>query len=426
VEITPFEPIAEPIDAMLVVLPSRLLQDEMDNVFEVVKRGVPTLMLLDPVPATDMRLAPAAVMAARIDPFRRDEPIMTKNVGDIRKVLVSIGVNWPPTRIAWDSYSPHPDMAQMPREVVFVGKGNGNPEAFNPRHPATAGLQELVMLYPGYLLPLEGPGFTFEPLVRTGQASGSETYFQLFQPTPTGPLLNVGLPHNPEGKELVLAAHVRGAGGFAEKAGVRPVNVIAIADLDFISNRFFEMRSNSPVNASFDNLTFFLNCIDVLAGDESFIALRKRRLKHRTLERVEARTRTFIERRGREERQAANEAQQALDDARSRMKKTIEQIEQRSDLDAQAKQIMARNLEETENRRLQVLQTNIDQAKNAKIRASREKMEAEVRRIQGGIRTAAVLLPPVPVLCLGVAIFLRRQRRERQGAAAVRRLRGAA
>jgi hypothetical protein len=87
---------------------------------------------------------------------------------------------------------------------------------------------------------------------------------------------------------------------------------------------------------------------------------------------------------------------------------------------------MARNLEETENRRLQVLQTNIDQAKNAKIRASREKMEAEARRIQSGIRTAAVLLPPVPVFCLGVAIFLRRQRRERQGAAAVRRLRDVA
>ena len=75
---------------------------------------------------------------------------------------------------------------------------------------------------------------------------------------------------------------------------------------------------------------------------------------------------------------------------------------------------------------LEVLSANVELAKRAKIYASREAMESEVRRIQDTIRAAAVVAPPVPVFVLGVVIFVRRRRREREGAAAVRRLRGAA
>jgi ABC-2 type transport system permease protein len=202
-----------------------------------------------------------------------------------------------------------------------------------------------------------------------------------------------------------------------------PTNVVVVADLDLISDYFFEIRASAPVNATFDNITFFLNAVDVLAGDQSFIALRSRRLAHRSLDRVEAQTRGFMERRTREEQQAEKEAQGALDAARNRLKSRVQEIEARRDLDAQAKQIMARNVEEVETRRLRVLSSNIDQEKSAKIQASRETMEAEIRRIRGTIRAMAVLLPPVPVFLLGVAFFVRRQRREREGARAVRRLR---
>src|SRR5262249_22845155 len=107
VSITPYEPITEKVDALLVVLPSTMLERQLDHVFELIRSGVPALLVVDPVPAMDMRLAPAAPMAARMNPYASPGQLTThKNSGDIQKAMASIGMNWPPTKIAWDSYRP--------------------------------------------------------------------------------------------------------------------------------------------------------------------------------------------------------------------------------------------------------------------------------------------------------------------------------
>jgi ABC-2 type transport system permease protein len=419
---------------MLVVLPSRLTISEMELVADRIKKGMPTLIVVDPLPALDIMLSPAAPVAAQINPYKKQESNVTVNYGDVRQMLFDLGVNWVPARIAWDSFNAHPDMSGLPPEAVFVSPGNGNAEALSRRHPATRGLQEVLMIYPGYLLAADENAFTFDPLLQTGKQSGAIGFFQATQPTPNGPVLAGAPAHQPDGRQYVLAAQVRpkrapvaktaGQGGSAPPVTEgAPTNVIVVADLDFISDYFFQLRQAAPANARFDNVEFFLNAMDVLAGDESFIPLRDRRVRHRTLERVEAQTRRFVEQRAREEQQAEKDAQAALEDARSRLKTRLQEIESRRDLDALARQIMTRNLQASEERRLRVLESNIATEKEAKVQASRETMEAEVRRIRGTIRLIAVLVPPVPVLMLGLVIFARRRRREREGARAAGRLR---
>ncbi|MSO30144.1 MAG: ABC transporter [Acidobacteria bacterium] len=421
VEMTPYSPITEKVDALLVVLPSRLSQSEIDLVLAPIQKGTPALILVDPLPAWDLQLAPAAPMAAKLDPFRRNDPAAQRNYGDYRKMLSDLGVDWVPARVVWDTYNPHPDMPDLPPEAVFVSAGSGSAQAFNPRHAAAAGLQELLMLYPGYLLPQDTDRFTFDPLLQTGRASGTTGFFETTRPTPSGPALSSSVAHQPEGRQLALAAQARAKALGAGAA--RPSNVIVVADLDFISDYFFAIRSTAPPGVSFDNITFFLNAMDVLTGDESFIALRSHHIRHRTLERVEAQTGRFVAQRSREEQQTEKDARAALDDARSRVKKRVDDIQARTDLDDVAKQIMVNNLEATESRRLQVLGATIEQEKSAELEASRETVEAQIRRIRGAIRTIAVLAPPIPVFVLGVAIFVRRQRREREGARVLRRLR---
>jgi ABC-2 type transport system permease protein len=137
---------------------------------------------------------------------------------------------------------------------------------------------------------------------------------------------------------------------------------------------------------------------------------------------VAAQTRTFLERRAEEEEKAATDAQAALDAAQGRLESAVESIADRQDLDPLAKQAMAQNTQAVEGRRLEVLRANIEQEKAMKIQASREVMEREVRRIQSTIRMTAVAVPPIPVVVLGMVIFVRRRRQEREAAALAHRL----
>ena len=437
VEIQPNARIEEEVDGLLVVLPSTLAEDEMDNVMDFIRSGVPALLLVDPLPVVNIALAPSAPAGGGQNPFMQQGQPPPTPKGDVASFLAGLGISWDPGSIVWDAYNPHPDLGHLPPEVVFLGEGNGNPEVFAERSPASAGLQQVVLLYPGHFDPLAGGGTAeFTPLLATGDISGRFPYFRMVEESFFGPSqLNRNLPHRPDPLQYVVAAEARtypppeetGAEGEDEADGgparADSTRVIAIADLDFISEQFFELRRIGPANLNFDNVSFFLNAMDVLVGDESFVALRNRRVRHRTLERVEARVLQFTEQRAAEEDAAERRAEDALLTAQDRLDRRVAEVEERDDLDSQAKQIMARNLQEVENRRFSVLEANINAEKEAEIRASEERMERQLRRIQGGIRTMAVLLPPIPVFLLGVYTFVRRRRAEKEGAAAARRLR---
>lgn len=446
VQVSSSGPIPEDLDALLVALPSSLPQEEMAGLLAYIQEGNPTLLLIDPLPVINIALAPSERSGANMNPFMQQQAAPPAEKGDIQRFMSEIGVSWNSASIIWDTYNPHPDLAQLPPEVVFVGRGNENEETFNEQHQGSAGLQELVLLYPGQMEQAAGSDYEFQPLLKSGYVSGQASYFQMVQRSFLGAQINPNLPHRPDPRDYVLAAHIRGTiestdseaadqeeeGGSEDSSteesdetppSPKSLDVLVIADLDFISEQFFQIRAGGLKNLNFDNITFFLNCIDVLVKDESFITLRRKRVRHRTLERVEEQTRNFIEGRVKEEEDAEAEAERAMDQAQQRLDERVDEVRQRPDLDIQTKQIMAQNIQEVESRRFEVLKTNIEAEKESKINRSKENVEEQIRSIQTNIKTFAVLLPPIPVFALGVLIFVRRQRREREGAAAARRLR---
>jgi ABC-2 type transport system permease protein len=446
VQVSSAGPIPEDLDGLVVALPSSLPQEEMDVLLAYIQEGNPTLLLIDPLPVINIALAPSERSGANMNPFMQQQAAPPPEKGDIQRFMSEVGVSWNSASIIWDTYNPHPDLAQLPPEVVFVGKGNENEETFNEQHQGSAGLQELVLLYPGQMEQAAGSDYEFQPLLKSGYVSGQASYFQMVQRSFLGAQINPNLPHRPDPRDYVLAAHIRGTiestdpeaadqeeeGGSEDSSAgesdetppsPKSLDVLVIADLDFISEQFFQIRAGGLENLNFDNITFFLNCIDVLVRDESFITLRRKRVRHRTLERVEDQTRNFIEARVKEEEEAEAEAERAMDQAQQRLDERVEEVRQRTDLDIQTKQIMAQNIQEVESRRFEVLKTNIEAEKESKINRSKENVEEQIRSIQTNIKTFAVLLPPIPVFALGVLIFVRRRRREREGAAAARRLR---
>lgn len=422
VQISAQDSIQENVDALVIVLPSSLSQDEMNHVQDLVERGTPTLLIDDPLPVFDVGLSPSEESGANVNPFMRNRGPQPKPKGGINTFLGNFGILWSKTQIVWDRYNPHPELANLPPEVVFVGRGNANPQSFNDVFAASSGLQEVVLLFPGTIAKESGSPFGFEPLLKSSLTAGTIDYNQVVQKSFFGMgLVPYGGPRYTTGADYPVAARI--AGQSVEDGDTTRADIIFIADADFISEQFFEIRRRGMENLDLDNVSFFLNCIDVLAGDESFVELRRRRVQHRTLTTVEARTRAYAERRSLEEQQATADAQTALADAQQRLDAKVAEVQSRADLDATTKQIMARNLQEAESRRFEAVKASIEAARDAKIDGSKEEMESQVRRIQSGIKTLAGLLPPIPVFVLGTLVFVRRRRREREGAAAAHRLR---
>jgi gliding motility-associated transport system permease protein/gliding motility-associatede transport system auxiliary component len=379
------------LDVLMVAQPSSLTQAQVDRLMEYLKSGKGVLLLLDPMPMFNLELAPQDVGGQQ-----GASPTPKAN---LRPLLEAAGVTWQTNRIAWDNYNPHPQLRSLPKEFVFVSKG------FEQKEAITAGLQEMVLLYPGVLKSRSDAPGTVTPLLETSGDSGTVKFEDLFQRTLFGGVgINPDVKHTPEEGKQVMAMRVSG-----------PVNAVIVADIDLMGEQFFELRKRGIENLNFDNVTFLLNAVDQLAGDTSFIALRKRRPKHRTLEAVEAKTRAYEQQRTQQMQEAETTAEARLKEAQGRLDKSVKEIEERKDLDGQAKEVMIANVQAVENRRLQVARTTIEDEKQHQIDVSRADMENSVRGIQNTIKLLAVVLPPIPAVLLFLIVSIRRIARERIG-----------
>ena len=199
------------------------------------------------------------------------------------------------------------------------------------------------------------------------------------------------------------------------------IDVILVADMDLISNQMFEIRKRSLL--SLDNVPFILNCVDSLARDDSYIALRKRRRMSRTLTKIEELVRKHEETKQQKENQAGNEAQLKLAEAQANFNMKVKEIEDREDLDVRTKEIRVASVKRVEERRLAAQKSKIEEEKEKKIEESRFTLEEAKRRIRAEKKALAVILPVIPLLIIAVAAFFVRRSREYLGAEKTRLLR---
>jgi ABC-2 type transport system permease protein len=404
-QVSPDVPYPEDLDVLIAVLPNTLSNQQLERLTAYVRSGKPILVALDPLPAFNLNLSPRAqAEPAEASLFGSSQPAPA--LPNLRPFLEALGIDWQYDRIVWDTYNPHPQLRSLPPEVVFVGKGSRAAMPFQEKEEITNGLQELVMLYPGRLQPRQDGKTRFVPLITTGKDSGVLRWNQLVQRTLLGTRIVQGLPHDPDEEEHVLAARITRSGGDA-------LNAIVLADADLMGQEFFELRRRGVENLNLDNVTFLLNAVDELAGDRSFIALRKRRPRLRTLEALERRTQVYEEKRRQEVQNAQALAEKRLREAQARLDAAVAALRARTDLDEQAREIMISNVQAAENRRLQVARANIEEEQNRQIEDARAAMEQSVRDVQNTIKLLAVALPPIPAFVLFLLVSARKLRRER-------------
>jgi ABC-2 type transport system permease protein len=235
----------------------------------------------------------------------------------------------------------------------------------------------------------------------------------------------------PTRTDYVLAAYIHGpfAGqpaapetpakeGEEKKPTAKEAKVVFVADLDMISDAFFEFRRaryQGQEKFNFDNVTFVLNCVDKLAGDESFVELRKKRPQRRTLDRIARMTEEVAADARKSEEQAEVDAQAELSKAQEQLDKKVEEINKRTDIDARSKRAQIEYVRDLEQRQFDVTKARIEATKAEKIEQIHDELQAQIRAEQQRIKWMAVLIPPIPALLVGILVFFRRMSGEKEG-----------
>jgi ABC-2 type transport system permease protein len=460
----------EGFDVLLAIQPSAMGPPELDNFLAAVRAGQPTVIFEDPftmfapeVPGTSQPRHPSDQMMMFMQ--RQGMP-----KGNIRPLWKMLGVNFSgddgredfvpfaadeesrntSDQIVWQRYNPYRKFSDAVQpEMVFIDRSCGLKEPFCETDPISSKLQFLFFPAPGYIEKRntsELKDRVFVPLVRTSGNSGTVRLSEMVLRTPFGAMLNPDRRQVPgEGTGYVLAAHITGrlAGAKppeekpkdagAKDAKAKPdakdaapdvnVNVVLVADIDMLTEEFFHWREQGDVPGqglqfNFDNVTLVLNALDALAGDERFLELRKRRPQHRTLTRLDERT----EDARKQEAEAIEKCRVEGDDAtrkendkfRGEVKKLRDDLK-RQNIDQAEAERRAEIFEQAGDRRLKAEKEEIQQKTNEDIREINDRLDAQVRQVQGWYKMWAVLLPPIPPLLLAGVVFFVRRAKEREG-----------
>jgi ABC-2 type transport system permease protein len=421
--LNPATPIANDVDILFVPQVSSLTQGALDIVQAYLLAGRPALIVADPLPMFDIKLAPSQPMLPPPQQGGMMGGMPSEEKGNYRALLASIGVDWPDSHVAFDLENPEPQLAEAPRSIIVIGPRDGK-DQFAGRGSVVEGLAQIIMLFGGELRPRLDATTVIEPLLTTGAKGGWDSFDRFIDNSIPifGPRLR-GVPSNYErlAKEdglehLMLGVRVSG-GGSGE--GTRDINAIVLADLDMFADSFFafherggDFDGDGLIDMRFDNVTFLLNVIDSLLGDDRFIELRKRQPEFRRLTRVDEMTKLANQDRQDRLKQANKAAEDRIAEAQAALDVAVAEIRAKTGIDDRTREIMIRAAEQAENRRLQAQTEQIEREKSQEIDKIKAEHARAVNEVRDRIRVAAILVPPLPAILLGLIIFWRKRQRE--------------
>ncbi len=469
-EVNLTEPIdSEKYDLLLVVQPSSLTPEGMEYLLESIRHGMPAAIFEDPlpsqfhaVPGTGIpKQSPGGMMGMQSQPMPK---------ADIRKLWDLLGIQSPGTTsreglyqpdLVWQRFNPYPKLQirGIPDQYVFVRE---EPEApvglLNPDNEITSGLTELFLPFPGAIEPTSKSDLKFTKLAITRELGGT-IGFEQFMQNQADPAMLKALQRRRE--NLTLAALIESEGGgkdadqgkdqendkdkqgkdaasadskdSATKKQEDHIKVVYCADIDLMIADFLRIRARpddeNGVGWKFENITFILNIIDVLSGDTSYIAIRKRKPLYATLQVVESRIEDAKKRefdqvaefqakfdkeveQAEAEKEDVNEKWQAL--VRDLQKKQSEG-EQINKAELREKAQRANIQQEVQNRRFTIKKERLARDLERRIKRIQRDVDLEIQRTQFKYKFLAVALPWIPPFLVGLVVFVRRRLREREG-----------
>ena len=420
-------------DVLLAVMPSSLTEPEMKNFVDYVKLGRATLVFDDPCPLMFSSQFGMS-MAPRLPKPRQDQgmgmfgggqqqPEPKHANGQLTSLLDVLNIEWDNGECVFDTSNPHPSFAMLPEEYVFMTSSNGGTSFTDKDNPSsiTSDLQEVVAIYSGSIVPGPGNSPEFQILMRTGPQSGLIPWddyvnmgFSPFSMSQTAQIVR-NPPRRIDKYGHIIAAHI------TDDTDGSELNCVFVADIDMIADLFFQEWNRGDLEIKFDNVTFVLNAVDALAGEESFIDLRKRRARQRTLERVEKEAEIFVKQRSDEEVAAENEADKALEAARKNFGSEREKIEADASIDDRTKQRLLEQMRRTEERRLEVLEANLELKKNERITLAKAQSQRQIRGIENRFSIVSAVFPGLAIIFFGLLMYGFRNAGENRRVSANRR-----
>ncbi|MCA9066057.1 MAG: hypothetical protein KDA96_23475, partial [Planctomycetaceae bacterium] len=204
------------------------------------------------------------------------------------------------------------------------------------------------------------------------------------------------IKHIPDDEAHTLAARI------TNDSKETPLNAIYCADVDLVSDLFFELRRTRGAGVDFDNVTFVLNCVDVLAGDDEFVALRSRRPTRRTLEYVEQQTSNLQKEISDVEEVARAKMDEEIDKYEKGQEEAIAELEANTEMDANSKRVRLQQMREELRNKLESRRDELETNLNDQIRKEGLRMRQEIRRVERRVQLFAWVVPAVIPICLGM------------------------